>query len=52
MPATGLSLITAPAPTVLLDAVVTIPAINPAASMDVMAAACVWPVTFGTGTCA
>jgi hypothetical protein len=50
VPATGLSLITFPAATVLLDAVVTEPTTNPAVVSDVAAAACVNPTTFGTAT--
>jgi hypothetical protein len=48
--AVGLSLITSPLATVLLDAVVTVPRTKPAPVMAVVAAACVWPTTFGTDT--
>src|SRR5882762_11669416 len=51
VPAVGLSLITLPAGTVLLDAVVTVPSTSPALVMTVVAAACVRPTTFGTATC-
>src|SRR6476661_8711238 len=50
VPAVGLSLITLPAATVLLDAVVTVASTRPAFVMDVVAAACVMPTTFGTAT--
>src|SRR6476661_4892164 len=50
VPAVGLSLITLPAATVLLDAVVTVPSTSPAFVMVVVAAACVMPTTFGTAT--
>jgi hypothetical protein len=49
-PAVGLSLITLPAATVLLEAVVTVPSTKPAPVMAVVAAACVSPTTFGTAT--
>jgi hypothetical protein len=52
VPATGLTLITLPEGTVLLDAVVTVPTIRPAPVIPVVAAACVDPSTFGTRTCA
>src|ERR1700722_1278328 len=47
VPATGLSLITLPAATVL-DAVVTVPNTRPAPVMALVAAACVSPTTLGT----
>ena len=50
VPATGLWLITLPDGTVLLDAVVTVPTTSPAPVIDVVAAACVNPTTFGTLT--
>src|SRR6185369_11325780 len=50
VPAAGLSLITLPAGTVLLAAVVTTPSTSPALVMAVVAAACVRPTTFGTAT--
>jgi hypothetical protein len=50
VPATGLSLITLPEATLLLDCVVTVPATRPAPVMAVVAAACVSPTTFGTDT--
>jgi hypothetical protein len=50
VPATGLSLITSPDATVLLDALVTVPNTNPAPVIAVVAAACVSPTTFGTVT--
>src|SRR5271165_567282 len=52
VPATGLSLITLPEGTVLLDAVVTVPTTKPAPVIAVIAAACVCPTTLGTATCA
>jgi hypothetical protein len=52
VPAVGASLITVPEATVLLDCVVTVPTTNPALVMEVVAAACVSPTTFGTLTCA
>src|ERR1700683_4178900 len=52
VPATGLSLITLPAATVPLEAVVTVPTTRPAPVIAVVAAACVSPTTFGTETCA
>jgi hypothetical protein len=51
VPATGLSLITSPEGTVLLDAGVTIPTMSPAPVMAVVAAVCVSFTTFGTITC-
>ena len=51
VPAVGVSLITFPEATVLLDAVVTVPSTNPAPVMAVVAAAWVSPTTFGTDTC-
>jgi len=51
-PATGLSLITLPEATVLLDCGVTVPRTKPAPVIAVVAAACVSPTTFGTDTCA
>src|SRR5438105_8574774 len=50
VPAAGLSLITLPEATVVLDCCVTAPAVRPALVMALVAAACVWPTTFGTGT--
>src|SRR3984885_4527283 len=50
VPASGLSLITLPDATVLLDAVVTVPRTKPTPVIAVVAAACVAPTTFGTGT--
>src|SRR5205814_5938338 len=50
MPAAGLSLITLPEATVVLDCCVTVPAVRPAPVMALVAAACVWPTTFGTST--
>jgi hypothetical protein len=49
-PAAGLSLITLPAATLALLAEATVPSTRPALVMDVVAAACVWPTTFGTET--
>jgi hypothetical protein len=49
-PAVGLWLITDPAATVALLAVVTVPFVNPAAVIAACAAACVWLATFGTVT--
>src|SRR5215475_12475567 len=51
VPAVGFSLMTDPDGTVVLDAVVTVPTINPAFVIAVDAAACVRPTTFGTATC-
>jgi hypothetical protein len=48
VPATGLSLITSPEGTVLLEAVVTVPTTSPARMIAVVATACVSPTTFGT----
>src|SRR5204862_521259 len=50
VPAVGLSLITVPEATVVLDCIVTVPTVRPAPVMALVAAACVWPTTFGTGT--
>jgi hypothetical protein len=50
VPPTGLSLITLPDATVLLDAVVTVPTTSPAPVIAVLAAPCVLPTTFGTDT--
>src|SRR5580704_15286573 len=50
VPAAGFSLMTLPAATVLLDAVVTVPSTRPAFVIAVVAAACVSPTTFGTLT--
>src|SRR5207302_1413698 len=47
----GLSLMTLPAATVLLDCRVTAPRVRPAPVMALVAADCVWPTTFGTETC-
>ena len=52
VPAVGLSLITLPEATVLLDAVVTVPSTKPAPVIAVVAAACVAPTTFGTAAVA
>jgi hypothetical protein len=52
VPAAGLSLITLPISTVLLDALVVVPTISPAVVIAVVAAACVCPTTFGTLTVA
>src|SRR5947207_776693 len=52
VPAGGLSLMTLPAATVLLDCIVTAPTVRPAPVMALVAAACVWPTTFGTAICA
>ena len=51
MPAAGVWLITDPAGTVVLDAVVTVPTVRPAPVIAVVAAACVRPTTLGTATC-
>src|SRR4051794_19316884 len=51
VPAAGDSLITEPAGTVVLDAVVTAPTVRFTPVIAVVAAACVWPTTFGTATC-
>jgi hypothetical protein len=48
--AAGFSLMTLPEATVLLDWVVTVPVVNPAAVSAALAAACVSPTTFGTLT--
>src|SRR5204863_9401924 len=50
VPAVGLSLMTLPAATVLLDCIVTAPTVRPAPVMALAAAACVWPTTLGTAT--
>jgi hypothetical protein len=50
VPAAGLSLITLPEGTVLLDAVVTVPSFKPAPVMADVAADCVIPTTLGTAT--
>src|SRR5205807_176148 len=50
VPAAGLWLMTLPEATVLLDCCVTAPLVRPALVMALVAAACVWPTTFGTGT--
>ena len=47
-PLAGLWLITLPDATVALLCVVTAPSVRPALVMAVVAAACVWPTTFGT----
>ena len=47
----GVWLITDPAGTVVLDAVVTVPTVRPAPVIAAVAAACVWPTTFGIATC-
>src|SRR6187399_2043647 len=51
VPLAGVWLITDPAGTVVLDAVVTAPTVNPAFVIAVVAAACVRPTTLGTATC-
>src|SRR3954464_5902108 len=51
VPATGDSLITEPAATVVLDAVVIAPTVRFTPVIAVVAAAWVWPTTFGTATC-
>src|SRR6186997_529362 len=51
VPPTGVWLITEPAGTVVLDAVVTVPTVSPALVIAVVAAACVRPTTFGVATC-
>src|SRR3954464_7307794 len=51
VPAAGDSLITEPAGTVVLDAVVVAPTVRFALVIALFAAACVWPTTFGTATC-
>ena len=50
VPAAGLSLITLPEATVLLDCGATAPVVRPAPVITLVAAACVWPTTFGTAT--
>jgi hypothetical protein len=52
VPAVGDSLMTLPEATVPLLAVVTVPTTKPAPVIEVLAAACVKPTTFGTDTCA
>src|SRR3954469_2995898 len=42
---------TDPDGTVVLDEVVIVPTVNPAFVIEVVAAACVRPTTFGTATC-
>src|SRR6185436_20368585 len=49
--AAGVWLITDPAGTVVLDAVVTVPRARPALVIAAVAAVCVWPTTFGVATC-
>src|SRR4051794_38539835 len=49
-PAAGFWLMTAPAATVVLVAVVTAPSVRPAPAIALDAAACVSPTTFGTAT--
>src|SRR4029079_18229686 len=51
VPAAGVWLMTEPAGTVALDAVLTVPSARPAAVMAVVAAPWVRPTTFGTVTC-
>jgi hypothetical protein len=48
VPAAGLSLMTSPETTVLLDCIVTVPTVRPAAVIADSAAAWVSPVTVGT----
>src|SRR6185503_6362963 len=50
VPAAGFWLITEPAGTVVLDAVITVPTVRPADVRLVAAAACVWPTMLGTVT--
>jgi len=50
VPAPGFSLMTLPAGTLLLEAVVTVPSTKPAFWIAVVAAACVCPTTLGTAT--
>ena len=50
VPADGLSLMTLPEGTVVLDCVVTVPTVSPAAVIALLAAAWVLPTTFGTDT--
>src|SRR5207253_2701783 len=50
VPAAGLWLITLPGATVVLDCIVTAPTVRPALVMALVAAACIWPTTFGTST--
>src|SRR5437764_807734 len=50
VPAVGLSLVTSPAATVLLGCSVTVPRAWRAPAMELVAADCVWPTTFGTAT--
>src|SRR3954464_12372155 len=50
VPATGDSLITEPAGTVVLDAVVIAPTVNSGPVIPALGAACVGPTTFGTAT--
>src|SRR6267378_7874886 len=50
VPAGGLSLITLPEATVLLDCGVTVPMVRPAPVMALVAVACIWPTTLGTDT--
>src|SRR5207237_3987394 len=52
VPAVGLSLMTLPEAAVLLDCIVTVPTVRPAPVMALVAAACIWPTTFVTATCA
>src|SRR6185436_13004269 len=49
-PAPGFSLMTEPAGTVVLAAVLTVPTVRPALPSAVVAAAWVWFTTFGTAT--
>src|SRR5947208_1891375 len=49
-PAAGFWLITLPEATVVLDSCATAPTVKPAPLMALVAAACVWPTTFGTAT--
>src|SRR5271170_2012698 len=51
VPATGIWLMTLPATTVALLAIVTVPTTRPAPVIAVVAAACDNPTTFGTATC-
>jgi hypothetical protein len=50
VPAAGFWLMTLREATVLLACCVTVPAVSPAPVIAVVAAACVWPTTFGTAT--
>src|SRR3981081_1556036 len=49
-PAAGFSLTTLPEANALLDCSATAPRVRPAPVMALVAADCIWPTTFGTGT--